>query len=143
MTTETLIEEGIVLESSNGEAIIELLSNDNCHSCGAKPFCKPEDNEKNKLKVSDPYGVFPGDKVKIAVEGKTIVFATLTLYGFPLLLLTSSILIGLHLFSKFMYPELLSFLLAVSATTLYYLILFRISSKKSANSSPKIIFVER
>lgn len=143
MTIETLIEEGIVLESGKGFAVIELKSNENCHTCGAKPFCKPEDSEKNKIKVSDPFGVFPGDLVKISVEGKTILKASFSLYGLPLIILILSITAGLLIFKNSIYTEFLSFLFGVLVVSGYYLFLFRFSLKKSANSIPKIIFVKR
>ncbi len=143
MTSETLVEEGIVLDSKNGKAVIQLISNENCHSCGAKPFCKPEDSEKNKLQVEDPYGVSAGDKVKISVEGKSIVFASFTLYGLPLILLIISILFGLYVFNPSKYIEGYSFLFGISILSSYYLILFRVSSKKNRSLIPKIIFVER
>jgi len=143
MTIETLIEEGIVLESCKGIAVIELKSNENCHTCGAKPFCKPEDSEKNKIKVSDPFGVFPGDIVKISVEGKTILKASFSLYGFPLIILIFSITTGLIIFKNYIYAELYSFLFGIMSVSIYYLFLFRFSLKKNANSIPKIIFVKR
>jgi len=143
MTTETLIEEGVVLESREGKAVVALVRGNNCHTCGAKPFCKPEDADKNKLSVLDPYGTSPGDTVKISVEGKTIVRASFTLYGLPLLILISSIVVGLHFFTPSPFAEGYAFLTGIFLTAIYYIGLFKIASKRNMSTFPKIIFVKR
>lgn len=139
MYTEELYEEGIVKESKDGIAIISIQDSDNCHECTAKIYCKPGKSEGRSLTVRDPYGVHPGDKVRVVIKGSKILSASFRLYGIPLVLLLAGIFIGLEVFES--NKELFSSLLGVGMVTVYALYMFLFSEKEKINSYPEIIFV--
>lgn len=139
---EELIENGIVVKSKNGTAEISVLKNEYCEECTASVFCKTSDGMKNLLIAKDPFGVEPGDFVKIAISGFEVVKASLMLYGIPLFLILIGIIIGLELFKFSLKREFLSFLFGLSLTGIYYLGLY-ISFKKGFSVSPKIISVRK
>lgn len=141
---EELFEEGIVLKSSRGTAEIALKENDSCEECSAKIFCSPQKNKLRTLLVSDPLGTLPGDEVKISVNGKEILKASLLLYGLPLILVLTGIIIGMSLFENYKYAELYSFISGLSLSGLYFYILFIKTSKKKQNKTlSRIISVHR
>ncbi|MGD8782178.1 MAG: SoxR reducing system RseC family protein [Ignavibacteria bacterium] len=140
---EELIEEGIILESSNGIAEVALIENDHCEECSAKIFCNPRADNIKTLKVADPYGTKAGDEVKISIKGKAIVKATFALYGAPLLLLVITIFTSYAFFEQFELKELYSFLVGVFLLVVYYLLYFFVMPVKNQSFHPKIIFVKR
>lgn len=139
MYTEELYEEGIVKESKDGIAIISIQDSDNCHECTAKIYCKPGKSEGRSLTVRDPYGVHPGDKVRVVIKGSKILSSSFRLYGIPLVLLLAGIFIGLEVFES--NKELFSSLLGVGMVTVYALYMFLFSEKEKINSYSEIIFV--
>lgn len=139
MYTEELYEEGIVREAKDGIAIISIQDSDNCNECTAKIYCKPGKSEGRSLTVRDPYGVHPGDKVRVVIKGSKILSASFRLYGIPLVLLLAGIFIGLEVFES--NKELFSSLLGVGMVTVYALYMFLFSKNEKIDSYPEIIFV--
>jgi positive regulator of sigma E activity len=141
MFSEELIEEGIVKEVKDRLAIININDSGSCEECSAKLFCNPSDYGKRSLTVTDPFGVHPGDKVRISIKGKKIIAVSLILYGFPLMLLLISIFLGMNLFTS--NKEIFSSLLAIVSAGIYFLIIyfFTKSSKSKIKSYPEIVFV--
>lgn len=139
MYTEELYEEGIVKEAKDGMAIISIQDSENCNECTAKIYCKPGKSEQRSLTVRDPYGVHPGDKVRVVIKGSKILSASFRLYGIPLLLLIAGIFLGFEIFET--NKELYSSLLAVGMVSAYTLYMFLFSEKEKINSYPEIIFV--
>src|SRR4030066_2580835 len=101
MKGEVLVEEGVVLSVENGIAEISLTKSDNCEECSARLICKPNKDSSKILKAADPFGVIPGDTVRIEIQGKTLFNASILLYGVPLVLLVIGILLGLSIFSNY------------------------------------------
>lgn len=145
MKNEAVIEKGIVLKAGDSRAEIELIDEGNCKECSARIFCKPSEKKKSKiLEVEDPYGVLPGDEVKIQIAGETILKASFFLYGVPLILIIVGILFGIKLFANSFSPELFSFLFGISLTALYYSSIFLLKKIKPAQPKlPQITFVKR
>jgi len=144
MMHEEFNEEAIVIESENGIADVALLRTDNCEECSAKIFCKPKADNTKILRVSDPYGVQPGDEVKIAVAGGIVLKYSFIVYGIPLILLIAGILGGFEFFHNTTSPELFSFLFGVSLTGIYFLgAYFVLKNNNSDNFMPKITFVRK
>jgi sigma-E factor negative regulatory protein RseC len=139
MYTEELYEEGIVKEAKNGIAVINIRDSESCNECTAKIYCKPDKSEGRSLTVRDPYGVHPGDKVRVVIRGSKILSASFRLYGIPLALLLLGILIGMELFET--NKELYSSLLGVGLVSLYALVLFLFSRKEKISSYPEIVFI--
>ncbi len=139
---EELIEEGIVISAENGTAIIDLLMNESCEDCSAKIYCSPSGSKKRSLTVRDPFGVKPGDSVRISVGGSKLLAASFFLYGFPLLLLIAGIMFGINYFDS--NKELLSSLLGASMLAAYYLavIIYSKLKKQTDYSMPEIITVK-
>jgi sigma-E factor negative regulatory protein RseC len=139
MYTEELYEEGIVKEAKNGIAIIRIQDSDKCKECTAKIYCKPGSSEERSLTVRDPYGVHPGDKVRVVIKGSKILSASLLLYGVPLILLLAGIFIGVEVF--YTSKELYSSLFAIGLVSIYVLIMLLFKKKEKDASYLEIVFV--
>lgn len=140
MYTEELLEEGIVTEAKNGIAVVSVFQSDSCKDCSAKIFCHT-DNNLRSVTTKDPYGVKAGDKVQIVIRGRSVVFASLLLYGFPLIILIATIFIGMNHFKN--NPELSSTLTGIISVGIYFLFVYLISHLKRAKNKflPQIVFV--
>jgi sigma-E factor negative regulatory protein RseC len=139
MYKEELYEEGIVMESKDGIAVISIHDPDKCEECSARIYCKPGNSKDRSLTVRDPFGVHPGDKVRVVIKGGKILSASLLLYGFPLILLLAGIFIGMEIFPK--NKELYSSILAVGLIMIYALSFFFLSKRKKISSLPEIVFL--
>lgn len=142
MTGEQIIEKGVVVETFEGKARIELTSSDNCEECSAKIICKPKDENAKLLEVRDPLGVKPGDKVTITIEGGEIFKASLKLYGIPLIILIAGIFFGNFLFSAASNIDLYSFLTGAALTVFYYVVLYFLWKSSGKVVLPVITFVK-
>lgn len=141
MYQENFIEEGTVIEKLKGSAKIVLNNKINCQECDAKLFCTPSNQNERILVAKDNFGVLPGDKVKIVIEGKNVLQASIFLYGIPLLLLILGILFGANLFHNS--TELKSSLLAIGLVFIYFVLFFLITkiSNKQEKNLPRIISI--
>ncbi|MGK9476227.1 SoxR reducing system RseC family protein [Melioribacter sp. OK-6-Me] len=143
MKEELIIEEGIVSRSLGKYSEIILKDVKDCTECSARLICKPTGGDTKIIIAHDPYGALPGDKVKIAVSGSSILKSAFLLYGLPVLIFVISIIAAFSFEFLFRGNELISFLFAVLTTATYY-ILFSLASKKFFHfSNPKIISVSR
>lgn len=139
MYKEELYEEGIVKEAKDGIAIISIHDSENCGKCTAKIYCKPGNSDGRSLTVRDPYGVHPGDKVRVVIKGSKILSASFKLYGIPLILLLVGIFLGMEVFDT--NKELYSSLFAGGMVAMYALYVFLFSKKDEVHSYPEIVFV--
>jgi len=139
MYTEELYEEGIVKEVKDGIAVVNIQDSESCHECTAKIYCKPGKSEGRSLTVRDPYGVHPGDKVRVVIKGSKILSASFKLYGIPLMLLLAGIFIGMEVFES--NKEIYSSLFAVGLVSIYALFMILFSPKDNSTSHPEIVFV--
>lgn len=139
MYTEELYEEGIVKEAKDGIAVISIHDSESCNECTAKVYCKPGNSEGRSLTVRDPFGVHPGDKVRVVIKGSKLLSASFKLYGIPLILLVAGIFIGIEVFDT--NKELFASLFAVGMVAIYSLYVFLFSKKDEVNSYPEIVFV--
>ncbi|HSW55044.1 MAG TPA: SoxR reducing system RseC family protein [Ignavibacteriaceae bacterium] len=142
MYTEELYEEGIVKEAKNGIAIIRIQDSEKCGECTAKIYCKPGRSDERSLTVRDPYGVHPGDKVRVVIKGSKILSASFLLYGIPVIILISGLLIGMQIFNN--NKELFSTLLSFGFISIYMFFVFIFSKRNTQNASsyPEITFVK-
>lgn len=141
MYKEELYEDGIVKTAQDGIAEIVISDSDHCEECSAKVYCKPGSSNERSLTVKDPFGVHPGDKVRVTIKGSKILSASFLLYGIPLIILVAGIFIGLQIFT--INKELFSSLLAVGLISIYSLGLFLYTTKSKIKTSsyPEITFV--
>ena len=120
MTAEIIIEEGVVVSIGKGTADVAVRHTESCGECSAKIICKPKSGDENIIKVEDPFGVKPGDIVRIEINGYVLLKASFLLYGVPLILLLTGIFSGMSLFSNYSAKELYSFLWGIGLVALYY-----------------------
>lgn len=139
MYTEELYEEGIVKEAKDGMAVINIQDSDKCVECSAKIYCKPVSSKDRCLTVRDPFGVYPGDKVRIVINGSKILSVSFFLYGISLVLLLIGIFIGMDVFKT--NKELFSSLLGIGLVFVYAILLSIFSRKSKVKSYPEIVFV--
>ncbi|MBN2241133.1 MAG: SoxR reducing system RseC family protein [Acidobacteria bacterium] len=116
---EEIQEEGLVLETRDGVATVSVVPSGCCEACGARIFCRASGEENPRVTARDPLGVRPGDRVRIAAAGRSVLLATFLLYGIPLLLLLLGIALGAKLFPG--RPELNGSLLGACFCVIYYL----------------------
>ena len=139
MYKEELYEEGIVKEAHNGIAEIVISDSELCQECSVKIYCKPGSSNERCLTVKDPFGVHPGDKVRVTIKGSRILSASFMIYGIPLLLLLAGIFIGMLLFNN--NREIFSSLLGIGLVAVYAAGILIFSKKEKINSLPEITFV--
>ena len=139
MYTEELYEEGIVKESKDGIAVISIQDSEKCGECTAKIYCKPGNSDGRSLTVRDPYGVHPGDKVRVVIKGSEILSASFRIYGIPLLLLIAGIFFGMEIFES--NKEIYSSLFAVVLVSIYAFYMFLFFKKDKVSCYPEIVFV--
>ena len=141
MYKEELYEDGIVKAADDGIAEIVISDSDHCEECSAKVYCKPGSSNERSLTVKDPFGVHPGDKVRVTIKGSKILSASFLLYGIPLIILVAGIFMGLQIFT--INKELYSTLLAIGLISIYSLGFFLYSKqgKIRTSSYPEITFV--
>lgn len=141
MEREELIEEGIVKEVNGTLAVISLDDSDNCEECSARIVCKPSGKEGRTLTARDPFGVHPGDKVRVSIKGRDILKISFLLYGLPLLLMLAAIYFGMNIFKTNI--EIYSTLLGTVVIAIYVLLFFVFSKLRGSehNKYPTIVFV--
>ena len=139
--SEELYEEGVVKEVKDGIALVILNESGDCSSCSAKAVCKSGGEDSKILSAKDPFGVSPGDKVRIAVKGKNVLTAAFLLYGLPLILFLAGIYAGMLYFKnqKELWGTVLGFIFIT-----FYSVLLHFISDRSRNKNkfiPEIVFV--
>jgi sigma-E factor negative regulatory protein RseC len=138
---EEFIEDGIVESVKDGIAGVRVISSGGCEECSAKIFCN-SNTDNNLLTAKDGFGVEPGDEVRISVPGKNISSASGLLYGIPLLLLITGILLGNYIFQE--NKELYSALFSLVLIGIYGVMLYFYSVRRDYSSiMPRIIFVKK
>ncbi len=139
MNDEVIVEEGIVVSVENEFANVAVIQSDACNECSAKIICKPRTATENIIKVLNPLGAKPGNKVRFEVKGVTLINVSFMLYGIPLILLIVGIFLGLSLFEAYQSKELYSFLFGVGLVVIYYLLSFGKLRDKNKEVLPTII----
>jgi len=89
-------ESGIVIEVSEGRAVVRLERKEKCHSC---TICKPAEGGM-LMEARDPVGVKPGDHVLINRPPEAILKATFLIFGLPLIAM-----LGGALLFRFIFPD--------------------------------------
>lgn len=115
---EEIQEHGVVLNIGDGIATVSVVRSGSCEDCGARILCKITGDDTHQVTALDPLGVKPGDHVRIAAPGKSILLASVYLYGIPLLLLLLGIILGSKIFAH--NSELYGSLIGISFCAVYY-----------------------
>ena len=143
MKGEDIYEDGVVLSSENGKALVAVSGRESCHECGAKMFCASSGGNENTVEVQNPLGAQAGDFVRFVIRGEIMFKAAAYLYGIPLVLILAGIMTGMYLFDPGLMPrELWSFLIGLAAAGAYYLVFFLTGSAgRSGSMMPRIVHV--
>jgi positive regulator of sigma E activity len=98
---EVFLEEGIVEQVRGGEAEVRLTGGDHCTECSAKALCRTgSDEDARRLTTAALPGLQAGDRVKVEVQGSSLLQASGLLYGIPLALLLAGIFGGSVFFGE-------------------------------------------
>ena len=96
------IEEGKIIRILNGKAIVEMETNEGCHTCGAKESCCsivgnrkrqieiPLANNRDKLKE--------GDQIALSFQPRARLLSAFLVFMLPIIFLIVGYFIGLNLF---------------------------------------------
>lgn len=82
------IEIGEVVQVFHETVQIRIEQQENCKACGAKSSChsNASDNLKEKFVTAlDPFGLKVGQRVKINLDSKNLVKASIIIFGLPLI----------------------------------------------------------
>lgn len=120
MLREELIEEGVVVNSSNGIAEILLIKNKNCDKCTANILCTPGKNNSAIIKALDTFNTKSGDTVKISIYGNQLIKLSFLIYGLPLILFVAGIVLSNIIFQS---SEFISILSGLLFSVFYFFIL--------------------
>lgn len=131
--SELIFESGIVIKKEMETLEVSISEKAGCEECSAKIYCKPEGNNTKTVLVKDTLNSMIGDKVEFAINGSGLLKASFSLYGFPIILVISVILICNYLLPFSKNKELYSIILSLASLLLYYFIVF-IFSKKNQHS---------
>lgn len=136
---EELLEKGRVLSVKDGLAEVEIIKEGNCEECGAASICKMKDGSKS-ITVIDNIGIQPGEIIKFAIEGDTLLKTSFLLYGVPLVLLIIGIFGGMQIFKDNNQKEFLSFALAIILILIFFGVFYLFQRKEGKKEVlPKII----
>lgn len=124
---DTICREGIVMDISDDQVLVEIIVSSACSGCHAKSICIPSDRRQEKIWAQNPeHQTFEiGETVNINLESSAGNKAVVLAYVLPLLILLL-ILFGLFAFT---HNELLSVGVSVLCVIVYYLILKSFSKK--------------
>ncbi|MGN0032161.1 MAG: SoxR reducing system RseC family protein [Candidatus Limimorpha sp.] len=119
---ERVSHKGIVINVTEKEVEIKVISGSSCGTCGIKSACGMSETTEKQVSVPKPEGkaFTVGQQVVISMSekqgGKAVVFA----YLIPAIIMIATILILINLNVN----ELVSSLASVIAVAIYYLILY-------------------
>ncbi|MCX8057497.1 MAG: SoxR reducing system RseC family protein [Ignavibacteria bacterium] len=116
---EILREEGIVTEIKSNQIRIDLIKTSECDNCSTKDFCYSGRRDFLLVKYDGEFKV--GDLVVIEVYGKDVLKIVFLLFGIPLLLLITSLLIFYFLINP--KKEFIAIISSFILLGFYYLIL--------------------
>jgi len=140
---EQLIEEGKVVKIENSVAEIEITRSESCNDCTAKIICQSDSGLKtNRLKLEIPQGILINDRVKIIFGGNQLMWAAILLYGFPIIILVTTIYLIMQIISESGFKELIATVASIFTLAVYYWILQRFN-KMSKSKKEISIKLER
>ncbi|WP_073026859.1 SoxR reducing system RseC family protein [Lutispora thermophila] len=108
-----MLEFGKIIEVDNGIAKVLITRHAACGDCGACQVGR--ENLNMILTVENTVGGNPGDKVEIELKTENFLFATLIMYGIPLLGLIIGLVGGYYAAKALGYNENLSQMIAAVA----------------------------
>jgi len=91
-------EHGLIVENKGEEALVKITRHSLCSKCTNKCPMAVDDHETDEIEVQviNPIGAEKGQLVKIEMEEKPLVFASLLIYLVPLLFLIAGYFVGIY-----------------------------------------------
>ena len=86
-------EQGVVLKTFNGKALVKAYKTSACEGCASKDTCVERGREM-EVEVVNAAGAKAGDRVVVEMETRYFLKATFFLYVFPILCLLAGALAG-------------------------------------------------
>lgn len=142
MSSEVIVEEGIVVSVENQFANVVVVQSESCNECSAKILCKPKSPNENIVKVINSLGALPGDKVRFEVKGSALLSASFMLYGIPILIFVIGIFLGLSVFSDYTIKELYAVLFGIGLIIIYFFLSIGKFKNQNKEVLPRIISTE-
>lgn len=119
---------GVVVESEGEKVVVRIEQMSACAGCHSRDFCSSSDKKEKTIEIhtsqADRYA--KGDRVKVGISTKLGFKAVLLAFLLPFAVLMFAILLSLQVFRL---DEALSCIIALLATSLYYLILYKYRRK--------------
>lgn len=87
-------EEGIIVNLVNGKAVVKAQRSGMCGGCSASKSCYMEGENIMMIEARNPVEAKVGQRVKIALASRSIMYASITIYLVPLVSLFVGALAG-------------------------------------------------
>jgi len=88
-----VLEEGVVVQVKEGKVWIHPDRSERCEGCAAE-FCTMDSEGELILEAKDPLGVEVGERIRVAIQQKNLLWYSFLIYGFPLLSFIGGIIGG-------------------------------------------------
>jgi len=137
MDPEGIYEEGLVLSVDGQEASVILHRNNHCRECSLSIICSGKNEEDiNKLSAMNLAEAKVGDLVQIHIRGSHLLKASLVIYGVPLALFITGIVIG-----SFFFGDTIALLMGIFLSVIYgaALLLLPRTIKRGFQLTPLIV----
>lgn len=120
---------GQVVKKERNKLKIKIISVAACDLCHAKSSCNMAETVEKIIEADQPENqVFsPGDRVEVSIGERTGYFAVLIAFLVPVILMILLLVTGMVL----KWPELMTGMVALSGTVLYFPVLYLLRSKIS------------
>ena len=83
--TESEVEIGIVTALQGDDAIVEIMGQEICETCGARLVCRPDQSGKRTLRAANSLGAKIGNEVYITEKSNILLKMSFFQYGLPFL----------------------------------------------------------
>lgn len=87
-------EEGIIVDVIDGKAVVKTQRSGMCSECSAVKSCHMEGEKDMMVEARNPVGAKIGQRVKISLASRSIIYASIIIYLVPLIFLFMGALAG-------------------------------------------------
>ncbi len=136
-------EEGIIVETSGGQAKVAILKKSACEQCAASGICHPGD--QSYMDAANPLGASKGQKVKVVVAPQMYLKASIILYGIPMAALVAGAIVGKNIAMKFIgeqNSDFWAFVLGMVSLAVSFLFIRKYNKKVEKTQKYKPVIVE-
>ena len=136
-------EEGVVVETSGGNAKVEITRKSACESCSAAGVCHPVD--ESYMDAVNPLGAIKGQKVKVVIAPQMYLKASIILYGIPLVSLIGGAILGKNLaltYAAAAHSDLWAFVAGLGCLVISFVFIRRYNKKVEKTEKYKPVIIE-